>query len=292
MKNKGQLDINKAESVYDQLTINELGKWPDESELPNQMIRLAKGVVERIRRDAIDKGVDDEVYSERLAEARGVINDLCYWSESTEYVDKEEGAPKIFWRNRFQECTGLRSYRSLSYEAIKDINSSMLEDAAWEYYSRPYMWTERLSCLIVDALVLSEIDAYSMRLLSEKRIERLSTDHWITLFGYTLESMKWAFAGGILFGAYLLSKELFLALAIALTALVTVLCIKKKESKSHHERYLWARMVIAYQFCDSSFATPRITLEALESPRKLGAMFPKLAYQLLEFHARSPEEEN
>lgn len=280
MPNYDQLGQEPPRASYDELFREIIGdRWSlRRSGLPAQMLSIGDGVFRRIVADATAGGLPETLYRQRLIDAQKVLRELCDWSDSTGYTDPEGGESRGFWYNR-ADAEGFLDRTTKPDE----MNREVLEMVACRYLEAEYMHTERLSSLLVDALICSEVLGYKKSLLlQEWGRKRYESKLW-KWFGISLEGLKWGVLAVGLYFAHQWSGHLFTVLAIAVLALFAASKFNRR-GLALSGWSLWSEMVITYQDCNPRDATPRMVLDSLDGCRRKGAVFPKVAYQILEVH--------
>lgn len=280
MPNSDQLGQEPPRASYDELFREIVGDgWsPRRSGLPAQMVTIGDGVFRRIAADATARGLPEMDYRQRLTDAQKVLHELCDWSDSTNYADLGRGEGRSFWYSR-ANTEGFLDRTTKPGE----MNREVLEMVARAYRDAEYMHTETLSSLIVDALVFAEVIGFKEHLLlQEWGRKRCESKLWKWL-GFSLECLTWGVVAVGLYFAHQWSGHLFTALAVAGIALFVASKFEKRGLPVSGWD-LWTEMAFTYQDCNPHNATLRMVLEALDHCRTKGAVFPKVAYQILEVH--------
>jgi hypothetical protein len=248
-----------------------------------------------------DRSLSDELspdeYEKRLRETTEFLTrlqiDLQNNSESPARADEDE---QHIWTH--PEWLDLEKYLHAKTPAFNDHGRFMdLDRLAAQYLARLWMQHEELDWILLDALIFSEISAYSRAIWGKREFEKFmhsTFDFRMWMFCcYTLAFLVPAIIiAGLYHYGYLTAMLVFLVL-YTIYLLIVLIRLPKGLRESKEERLkpveLLFEMIKAYMLCSPPVVNPTLLLKRLNETIEKEVVYRNAVFSLLDrIIARDP----
>lgn len=253
-----------------------------------QCYSLTQEMLKNIRARSVKEDISIEEHALRVENASKVFNNLRTWLNFDIHMTENQKAhskDQTFWEHKSGSEGGLFDP---NYE-IWPIQNHELTTEVHEYLKCPYMQTDPMDFLLIDALMYTEIANYRQKLLTEERLHKvLFGVHRKTIASAVTFLFKWSLIGLGLIFSYHESREVFLLFGLSVIAYQAVKSIKDKPEDE--EWSLYKDMVAVYNHTQHPWFNADIILDMCSVVRIKGAIFSGFMYTLLQRQAEKLDD--